>query len=345
MKEIGSEFWTIDLEKGNSGHDKFKIGKDCKFFMSGRTSIDYILSDIKDKRKIVYMPNYCCESMIQPFLDNGYKIKYYFVDVINNKYDIDVDMDCTIFFAMSYFGYNNSNMDDYIIEFEKRKIIVIEDITHRLLCDNNHCKKSSYLVASLRKWFPILSGGIAVNMNDNFKNDITNFTVDEDYIKIKEKAMNKKRDYIENINSNKDEFLELFDKSNNMIKNYKFKKIDEKSMEILKKIDMNKIKNDRIDNCKLIEKKLKNNENIKLLYKYNIGDCPLFVPIIIDNRDAIRKKLIDNNIYLPIHWPNKNHLNNRIYRVELSLINDQRYSLEDIEKYIDKLIELVGEEK
>lgn len=343
MKEFGSEFWSVDETDNTSDFEILNLGKDQKLFMSGRTSVDYILSDIDDSKKIVYMPNYCCESMIKPFEDNGYKISYYTADVINNKYDIDINFDCSIFYAISYFGYNISNMDDYIEKFAKRNIIVLEDITHRLLCDKNHCTKSTYLTASLRKWFPIISGAIAINMNNNFKNSINNYEINEKFVKLKEKAMNLKKDYIENNSDTKKVFLELYNQANHMIEDYRFKKIDNKSINILKKLNIESIKNTRINNCKLIEKKLRNNKNIKLLYKYNQGDCPLFVPIILNNRDDIRKKLTTNNIYLPIHWPNKKNINNDIYDLELSLINDQRYTEKDIEIYIDKLIEIAGD--
>ena len=53
-------------------------------------------------------------------------------------------------------------------------------------------------------------------------------------------------------------------------------------------------------------------------------------------------EITENNIYLPVHWPNEN-IDNYIYDMELSLVNDQRYCEEDIEKYIDKLVEIVGD--
>ena len=57
----------------------------------------------------------------------------------------------------------------------------------------------------------------------------------------------------------------------------------------------------------------------------------MFVPIISKNRNNIRKKLIENNIYCPIHWTSFNNSNNEIYANELSLICDQRYAKEDME--------------
>ena len=123
MKEIGSEFCdTTTFNNTDNNLDFINIGTDNKLFMSGRTAIDYIIKNINESKRIVYMPDYLCESMVEPFKNNGYIIKYYEVDIKNNKYLIDVDTDCTIFFAMSYFGYNCSNMDNYTEIFSKKKI-------------------------------------------------------------------------------------------------------------------------------------------------------------------------------------------------------------------------------
>ncbi len=87
------------------------------------------------------------------------------------------------------------------------------------------------------------------------------------------------------------------------------------------------------------------NSKVQLLYKLAPGDCPLFVPIIIDDRDNKRKKLINNQIYLPVHWHNELNIDNKIYEKELSLVCDQRYNEEDIKEYIDTLIKIIGDEK
>ena len=69
------------------------------------------------------------------------------------------------------------------------------------------------------------------------------------------------------------------------------------------------------------------------------NDIPLFVPILVaeNQRDELRKYLIDHEIYCPVHWPLSNlHGNiNEIFNNELSLVCDQRYSLEEIDKEIE----------
>ena len=342
MREIGSEFWQVNyqLAKTDNMNLFYSLGKDVKFLMSGRTAIDYIIQNIEDTKKIVYMPEYCCNSMVQPFFDNGYSIKYYPVDLINNKYYIDENFNCSLFFGMSYFGYDNSNMDGYIKKFKERKVIVIEDITHRIFCKKNQCEESDYLIASLRKWFPIYTGAIAVNKKCDFRESIDNYTINEELVKYKKQAMQLKQEYINDINSNcKEIFLNLFNRSNQLITDYKNKKMDEESLKILQTINIEEIIEKRIFNSKIIEENFVNCDDAKLLYNYKNGDCPIFVPIILKNRDYIRKKLIDNNVYCPIHWPNFNNFKNKMYANELSLICDQRYDEKDMKREVKIILE------
>ncbi len=339
MKEIGSEYWKEEEQDYNNNLEFLNLGKDYKLLMSGSTAIDFVLQDIDDKKKIVYMPNYCCESMVRPFLDNNYKIKYYNVDLITNKYDININEDCSIFFAMSYFGYVCSNMDTYIQNFNDRKIIVLEDITHRLFCNNNYCNKSDYLIASLRKWFPIYTGGVAIKLDNKFRVDTSKYEVDNELISIKKQAMQLKKEYINGSKNNKEQFLKLFSMANELIENYKNKLMDIDSVNNLKTINIENMRQKRKLNVKTIEENLKVSK-IKLVFKLTEKDCPLFVPIIINNRDNVRKELIQNNIYCPVHWSNFNDFDNNIYNEELSLICDQRYGEKEIKKYINKLVEI-----
>ena len=196
--EIGSEFWKFDgnLIKDNS---KFwNLGKDTKFVLSGRTAIFYVLKNILKHKKIrkVYMPSYSCYSMIQAFKDLEIEVEYY--DVYFNeilKYNIDLENDSDIFFAMNYFGYSDTNMESYIKNFKEKGKIVIEDITHSILSKKRYSEYSDFLIASLRKWLPISSGAIAVNMKEVFDLELSENT-NEALIYLKTSAMENKKNYI-----------------------------------------------------------------------------------------------------------------------------------------------------
>ena len=71
--EIGSEFWfEHDLPQTVSDRDGVYV-------LSGRTAIDLIIQDILKTRKVrnVYMPAWCCDSMIAPFTNRNINVVFY----------------------------------------------------------------------------------------------------------------------------------------------------------------------------------------------------------------------------------------------------------------------------
>lgn len=231
-------------------------------------------------------------------------------------------------------------MEEYIKRFKEKGKIIIEDITHSILSEKRYSEYSDYLVGSLRKWFPISTGGIVVNRNSKFALELKENS-NEQLINVKNEAMRKKKAYIKNNEGSKEEFLDKYNESAKILnEDYKDYSIDEKSYEIIQGINLDKIKQSRRENAKLIYEKLIKNPNIKfLINKYNENDCLLFVPILLENskRNELRNYLISEKIYLPVHWPMEEKINN-IFDRELSLVCDQRYTKQQIENYINLVI-------
>lgn len=368
--EIGSEYWKYDGNLKCDNSEFWNLGKDRKFLLSGRTAIFFCLRDILLEKNVkkAYLPSYSCTSMAQAFIDLGIEIEYY--DVYFNeqlKYSIDLENDSDIFFAMNYFGYSETNMEKYIKKFKEKGKIIIEDITHSILSEKKYSEHSDYLIASLRKWFPISSGAIAICCNKKFSLELSENT-NQKMIDLKQTAMENKKNFIESENisiiknlennliqnlekkqnnyelNKKEQFLKDYSESNKILeKDYQNYSIDKNSLEILMGIDIKEIINRRKENAKIIYDKLSKNLKIKFLVNnLNENDCLIFVPIILENktRDDLRKYLIDNKVYLPVHWPNEEKINN-IFEKELSLICDHRYTKTQIEKYIDLILEFL----
>ena len=352
--EIGSEYWEYDGELKKDNTRFWNFGKDTKFVLSGRTAIFYILKNILLEKNVkkAYLPSYNCKSMEIAFIDLGIEVEYYDVYFNENlKYNIDLENDSDIFFAMNYFGYSETNMEEYIKKFKEKGKIVIEDITHSILSKKRYSEYSDFLIASLRKWFPISSGAIAVNLKESFILKLSENT-NEKLVTLKDLAMENKRNYINKYEENnildsqkdKDIFLKQYSESNKILENdYQNYKIDENSYKLLMGIDIEEIIKKRRENAKLIYEKLSKNLNIKFLVNnFKEDDCLLFVPIILNNkiRDNLRDFLIKNKVYLPIHWPQEEKINN-IFDKELSLICDQRYSTFQIQQYLDLILDFL----
>ena len=347
--EIGSDFWEC-TDPLNSNNEAFwNIGKDRRFTLSGRTAIYYCLKNIISKRKIMkaYVPSYCCDSMIEPFLEFGIEIEYYKVYFDGGlKYDIEIREDVDLFLAMNYFGYSSTNMDQYIKKYKEQGTIVLEDITHSMFSTKRYSENSDYLIGSLRKWMPVLSGGIAISMNSNFELDL-NTNSNEKMIENRNIAMKRKRQYLlDGSEELKEKFLKEYKDSNMLLgEDYKDYSIDEKSFQIIQGIDITQIKSRRIENAMTIYDKLNGKVDF-LIDDYNGEDALLAVPIVVDNakRDALRNYLKDKNVYLPVHWPLSDNRNN-IFERELSLVCDQRYDEKQIAEYIDYIVDFINNTK
>lgn len=352
MKEIGSEYWldTETIDKSNLLPPSWlNIGADSKLLISGRTATFYILKDIlkSSNVKTAYLPSYCCQSMIQPFIDLNIDITFYGVSFHKElEFDINVNEQCDIFFAMNYFGFKNGRMDEFIDGFKKRETIVIEDSTHSLLTSIPYNANADYVVASLRKSFPIISGGLAAKVTGHFSIE-HNLSTNEEYVAIKRSAMVEKSKYLNDQKNNvKKAFLEKFRISNEMLSNNELLyNIDEVSLGILNKIDVKQVYKKKLQNAKYIYRNLDENQNFRYIFPeiYN-GDCPIFIPIIFNNqveRNRLRKHLINNNMYFPVHWPIpeilKGKSTSRISDHELSIVIDQRYDIQDMKNIIRRI--------
>lgn len=317
-KEIGSEFYDIPI----LDRDNLIFNDEIKWFVSGRAALDFVIKDIKSKRdvKTASLPSWCCDSMIEPFIRNNIEVSFYSVIYTNNKLIKQINNESDILLNMDYFGYEDNNQ----VEFNG---IVINDITHSMFVSN---KNYDYTIGSLRKWAGFKTGGFAY-CKDGFNLKQEENTPNE-YIKLRSIAMNKKNKYIHNEIDNKD-FINDYKNAEEMLDDLYGCSAYIDDIQKAKKLDFICLKKKRQGNAKRLLDTVK---EYAIFKEVKENDCPLFVPILVDNRDELRKYLISKNIYCPIHWPisSLHSLNDEekyIYDHELSLVCDQRYSLEDMD--------------
>lgn len=333
-KEIGSTFFDVEL----TDKDNKLFNDKTKWFISGRAALDFIIKDIKvnnPKVKSALLPSWCCESMIEPFINNGIKVKFYPVVIEKNKLVRKITSKADIILNMNYFGYESETI--------KFNGIIINDLTHSIF--NSKSLKGDYAFGSLRKWSGIITGGFAY-AKKQFSIEQETITNNE-YIELKKDAFDKKKKYI-NGEAFKKEYMETYKEAEDMLDNDYSSQAYEQDIYNAKHLDVNSIKKARQNNAKELLKVVKDYAIFKTIKK---NDCPLFVPIIVPNgrRDELKQVLIDNRIYCPIHWPisNMHALNKKeeyIYNNELSLVCDQRYNLDDMKKIRELLKEFFKED-
>lgn len=337
MTEIGSEYCFESVKNGEG--IRLPLKENGIFVFSGRTAIEAVLAREPSIQKAM-LPSFCCDSMIEPFRRVGIKVTFFPVFYESElKYTLDIPPDVDCIFWCNYFGFRVIFPD--FSSFISRGGVVIEDITHSFFSTNQYHTQSHYVVASLRKWEPILCGGYVASKHSGVFQEYWNPPPDL-FVQKKNKAMTMKTQYLAGEKGiNKQDFFRMFRDSNEWLaNNYSGLSIDKRSKIYLDNVNYEADYIARVRNAHVLYAGIRNHPEIKFLFPPQQMDCPLFVPVVIQSgdRDKIRQKLINERIYCPVHWPHpKSECESNLYDIELSLICDQRYSVDDMQRIVNVL--------
>ena len=338
MKEIGSEFWSTDSRRDEK-----------LFFLSGRTALEFIIRDIKASRDVesVALPSWCCHTMIAPFFRHGIQIRFYQVFFDSQRglcAEKPKPEKNEIFYYMTYFGHcsiNGLSLAEVVREWN----CVISDETHSWLSTefmfNSENIVPNYRFVSCRKWTGVYGISIAIKSGEKFS-ICPEYRQNETYLAMRKNAARLKMNYINGYICDKQEYLDKFSAAEEMLEtDYIGYAPSVESIEQLCNFDKNFAMNRRRENAEFLVRRLAGIAEMTLLFdELKAGEVPLFVPVLVakEDRDGLRKWLIRKEIYCPVHWPLSDwhtgisNLARDIYEQELSLLCDQRYQLEDMER-------------
>lgn len=324
--EIGSEFWDIPLSK----NENTLFPSDTLWYLSGRSALRSIIADILRKKsaKKAALPAWCCDSMILPFIEAGIEPVFYPVYVENGCFtqDLSYACGCDILLIMEYFGYAGT------VSGQGFPGIVIRDVTHSVF--TTQYADADYYFGSLRKWAGFKTGGYA------FGYESSPLPPNLVYAEMRQSAMHAKALYISGQTESKD-YLSMYSEAENYLKNSCVAGAELSDIQAAMHLDIEYIRDRRRKNAAVL---LEAFSDLAIYHKTNEEECPLFVPVLIPNgkRNEIRQHMINHEIYLPVHWPlSKYHTidgkSMAIYENELSLVCDQRYSEDDMERMVSIL--------
>ncbi len=322
-KEIGSEFWNVPVtEVRNNLFPAF-----TQWFLSGRSALKGIIKKLGSGKRVA-LPSWCCESIIKPFMDAEYDVHFYPVFFFGSKLIQEIDLNSDVLLVMDYFGYAGESPD-----LKNYKGIVIRDLTHAIFSEQR--TDADYYFGSLRKWCGVWTGGFAwtrdghsLPMGDE---------ASEEYISLRTNAMEHKALYI---NGKKDDkgYLKQFDEAELSLDDIGVMGASERDIKLAHKLDVENMKTRRRANAEVL---MRSFPEWLIFSKISSKDTPMFVPVIVPNgcRDELRKYLIKHEIYCPVHWPVSEYhkLEDQtvyLYDNELSLVCDQRYSEEDMNRVV-----------
>lgn len=348
--EIGSEFdWLSNAPYQRSQENDY-FEYDCVLkFRSGRDALKAIAIECKE-RSVVLMPALCCESMVSPFLMNGYEVVFY---KLNPDYTIDLrDLEskmqkgCLLLY-MAYFGIEPIN--SYALKTLKQKFdaVLIEDRTQNALHKISLPLVADFVVISIRKWLAIADGGILIS-----KNPIKLKAQKEDFFAtVRERAMKMKSQYLITGDQDiKQQFRSELDKANQVLDqspNAFGVSVDSESL--LKQIDFAKVLTARQNNVNTLKQGL-----TPLAYQGKISfitnlpeQSTLYFPVLLNERDKVQSQLAKRGIYCPVIWPVPEQAKEVCSVADmteekmLAIPCDQRYDKNDMEFIIKQLVEAI----
>ncbi|MBA2860459.1 hypothetical protein [Methanococcus maripaludis] len=314
MKEIGGYFGLDQLIK-NEYH------KNLIALNTGRNSLLYILR-AKNIKKL-YIPYYLCDSISHMLSKEEYDFEYY---AINDSFYPNFDKklnDFEYIYIVNYYG-----------QLTNRSIRKLKEKYGQIIIDNvqsffQRPVNGVDTIYSCRKFFGVPDGAYLstdAKLDYELKTDI---------------SKDRMKHILGRFEENASEYYAYFQENDKNFKKTPLMKMSNLTKNIMGAIDYNYVKKVRNENYFYIADKL-GSLNILNISK---PDGPFAYPFYIANGIEIRKKLAEKKIYVPILWPNvlkdckKDTLEYDYAANILPLPCDQRYSINDMNRLIDTILE------
>lgn len=309
MKEIGGYF-ELELEdRGGFIHDTGIL------LNTGRNALELILRHLPCRSK-VYIPNYTCEVVLEPFEKLGIQYSFYSVDSQLEISDELILGEKEYLLYTNYFGVKDSYVR-YLANQYPGKVIV--DNAQALFME-----PTGMCFYSPRKFVGIPDGGVAY-LNDTV--DITTF--EQDY------SFDRCSHLLKRVDMNAGVGYADFKYNSTSLKGQPIKQMSNLTKALLRSIDFENIKKLRRENFVALHSVLGSTNKLKL-NEVDAFACPMVYPYMTDDTN-LRQRLINNKVFVATYWPNVGEWCDsesnefKLSKTIIPLPIDQRYRREDIE--------------
>lgn len=315
MEPVGGYFELADrCENGVFPH------RDGLLLNTGRNALEYILRTIGNVSR-VYLPYYTCEVILEPLKKLSIPWSYY---SINLDFDMTERIDLgenEYLIANNYFGIKDAYIKTLASIYGDRLIV---DCAQAFFAQPIPGIKSFY---SCRKFVGVADGGVA-------------------YTKLPMDTM----DFPEDTTSDHDSHLYLrkefgaeagfkaFQENEKKLDNQPILSMSGKTVDILEHVDYALVAACRKANWQYLHSQLKD-WNLLSLPEPDSFESPMVYPLLVQDGETLRRRLIENKVFVARYWPNVT--DDGIHSTECLLSNrcvylpcDQRYKEDDMKRIV-----------
>ena len=339
---IGGEF-PIAVTDILNAQNRHLAAPDVYTYSSGRAALYQILQYLRQKKNVnhVLLPDYLCSSILVPLMELGLDYTFF---PINEKLELEpasfklLYKNGTVVLLINYFGLQDLSSQIKLIRNLDDKAIIIEDDVQAYYEFIKPLDGVDFKFTSLRKTFAVPDGGV-VKTKDHLPRVATPNTFGQ--YKAAAALLKSMREG----NFNDQIYLELFEKGESLINSEQECGMSLIAEKLYSFMNEEHVKVRRLNNADYLVKKL-NEIGITPILPLLDNHVPLFIPVVLKDRDAIRKVMFQKEIFCPVHWPLEGMSVKRgelMAQTELSLIIDQRYGRNDMDNIIAVLKEHLHE--
>ena len=333
---IGGEFpiAVTDILNAETRHSQ---APDVYAYSSGRAALYQILRYLQQHQGVtrILLPDYLCSSVLVPVKALQLEYVFYPIDELlklkRDSFSAAYQSGDAVL-IINYFGLQDLTEDIVFIKSIDKNAIVIEDNVQAYYEFKKDLGDVDFKFTSLRKTFAVPDGGLVKTKHKLPKVDTPNTFGQYKAAAALLKSMREG-------NFNDQIYLELFEKGEDLIDSEQECGMSQIAEKLYGIIDEERVKVRRLNNARFLIEELAK-IGIKPLLPLLEEHVPLFLPICLDNRDEVRHKMFQQEIYCPVHWPLEGLKVERGAEMavhELSLIVDQRYGQNEMKRIINIL--------
>ena len=297
MKEFGSDLHYIEPQ-GSGVNTLRDFFPSANYYADGRQALIDLYRSQGWQR--LWVPEYFCYDMIESLKEVGLELRFY-ADYPGNNDNDNLNVNFRVgdaILRVNYFGTRGYRSP------EKLNIPVVEDHTHDLIGSwaiNSH---ADWCIASLRKSLPIPEGGMLWSpVGLKLPKDPEASEENEKIAAIRWEAMKLKARYLAGEDVDKATFRAGFVDTEEYFDRAEVCALDAGSQAFLRSFDIRDWYNRKRENWELLCD-IKT-EGVRILRPENIGCYPFSLILVFmtgDDRDRVRKALIEKQIYPAILW-------------------------------------------
>lgn len=336
MLEFGSDFHYIQSNRNPNNTLKANFPS-ANYYADGRQALIHLYHTQGWQR--LWMPEYFCYDVIASLKEAGLNLIFYndypgandeqTLEIIRQKgYFLPTDA----MLRVNYYGTRSFR------SIEKLPVAaIVEDHTHDLVGDWPIQSAANWCIASLRKTLPIPEGGMLWSpMGLTLPSAPKASEKNEQIATIRWEAMKLKARYLAGEAVEKAEFRKGYVETEEFFDHAPVCALDKTSQEYLKTFDIRGWYNPKRSNWELLKDIKK--DGVQVICPESMGCYPFSLVLLFDipeERDRVRKALIDHQIYPAVLWnvPNTASVEVKSFsRRMLSIHCDGRYSADDIQQ-------------